>query len=483
MNKSYLKYKDIAPGAAEDAAVSSASGTEFSDLNFSEEKEADKYISLEPNRWILGGDFVDRADRKVSFWSNKLSGDDCKFQNPPVITIEFDEQYSSTGISMSFDSATGEYCRLVGVEWYKGSALLSSVDFEISSSSVFLQNTVESYNKIVITLKETSLPSRRARVERIVFGVERVFGMTELRSVDITNETDISSLALPISDMDWVLESKDPVEFLFQLKQPVECWHNDSLIGVYYIDSHRRDSRGGYSISCYDAVGVLSESTFNGGVYSNKSGKELLGEIIGDDFEVVYEVEDVNLTGILVSQTKREAIQQVLFAAGWCLSTDGRESIRIFIPSDDTYEVGEDKTFPGISVSTAAIVTSVSVFAHSYTQNTNGSIEVNGVKYTDTETEYVVNNPNVTANDKKNVKTVRNATLISSSNAETVAKRLYDYYTRRNTLSAKFVWNGERLGDCIEQPTPWGTTEKGTLSQMNIGMSNTVVADSRTIGL
>ena len=483
MSKSYLKYKDIAPGAAEDAAASSDAVTSFSDLDFLTERDSKPYLTLEQNRWLLDGSFISRGNNAVSFWSIELSREDGTFENNPTITIDFDEQYSSTGISLSFDTATGEYCSLVGVEWYQGDTLLSSVDFEISSASAFLPNIVESYNRIVIAMKETSLPHRRAKVSRIVFGVERTFDMTELRSVELTNEMDVSSLTLPLSDMDLVLESRDAVDFLFQLKQPVECWNNNALIGVYYIDSHRRNSSGGYSISCYDAIGVLGESTFSGGVYSNKSAIELIREIVDDDFEIVFEVEDVSLTGILISQTKREAVQQVLFAAGWCLSTDGRESIRIFIPNVNAYEIGEDKTFPGISVQTSAIVTSVSVFAHSYKQDTNGSIEVNGVKYSDTETEYVVNNPDVTANDKKNVKTVRSATLISASNVEAAAMRLYNYYARRNTMNAKFVWSGERLGDCVTQPTPWNATETGTIVKMNVSLSNTVVADGNAIGL
>lgn len=483
MSKSYLKYKDIAPGAAEDAVASSSDATAFSDLDLITEREAKQYITAELNGWLLNGSAVSFAGDTVLFWSSEMSGADCTFENEPQITIEFDEQYSSTGISMTFDTATGEYCTKVGVEWYQGDKILSSVDFSVSSNSFFLSNIVKSYNKIVITLKETVLPYTRAKVGGITFGVERMFDMTELRSVDISNETDISALTLPESDMDWVLESTDYVDFLFQLKQPVECWHNDALIGVYYIDSYKRSTRSGYSINCYDAIGVLGESTFSGGVYAEKSAMELLNEIVGDDFQIVYEVEDTTLTGILVSQTKREAIQQVLFAAGWCLSTDGRDSIRIFEPPTEAYPLGEGKTFPGISVETSAIVTSVSVIAHEYTQDTSGSVEVNGVKYEDTETEYVVNNPDVTANDKKNVKTVKNATLVSASNAEAAAQRLYNYYTRRNTLAAKFVWNGERLGDCVEQPTPWGTTEVGTLAKMNIRLSNTVVADGRSIGV
>lgn len=361
-------------------------------------------------------------------------------------------------------------------------ALLSERDFEPDSDFYFCENLVESYNKIVVTINKTALPYRRARINRIVFGRERKFGMTELRSVGITNEMDLSSIELPVSVMDWGLESKEPVVFMFQFKQPVECLQDDRLIGVYYVDDHKRLSSGRYTINCVDALGILEESPFPGGVYADKSAKTILEEIADGDFQFLFEVDDVSLTGAILSTTKREAIQQVLFAAGWCLSTDGRYDLRVFEPTEAPYSIGMDRTFPGVSVETSAIVTAVTVVSHAYTQDSSGSVEINGVKYSDTQTEHTVVNTDVTVNTKKNIKTVRGATLVSPDIGQAVAQRLYDYYSRRNALSAKFVWQGERLGDCVTQPIPWGTEETGHIVRMDIRLSNTVVADGRSLG-
>lgn len=56
----------------------------------------------------------------VAFWSTEMSGDDCSFENPPVITIDFDQQYSSVGLTLIFDSASGDYCDSVNYKWYQG---------------------------------------------------------------------------------------------------------------------------------------------------------------------------------------------------------------------------------------------------------------------------------------------------------------------------------------------------------------------------
>ena len=118
--------------------------------------------------------------------------------------------------------------------------------------------------------------------------------------------------------MKWTLDSKDDVDFMFQLKQPVEVRNNDNLIGVYYIDGYSRSAATVYDIECYDALGVLDETPFSGGVYTNKSAKELLSEIVDGDFEIEYDsaITDITLAGALTATSKREAIQQVLFAWG-----------------------------------------------------------------------------------------------------------------------------------------------------------------------
>lgn len=194
-------------------------------------------------------------------------------------------------------------------------------------------------------------------------------------------------------------------------------------------------------------------------------------------------VTDSNLTGILQASSKREAIQQVLFAWGVCASTDGRESIRIFHLPETAKEIGRNRTYTGVTVETAAIVTKVNVTAHTYTQSENGTIEIGGVKYSDTTTAYSVSNPNVTATDKQNVVEVTDATLVSPDIGQAVAQRVYDYYLNRNTNRARIVWAGEKLGDLLTLPNAWGGTNTGHVAKMEIKLSNTVASNCEAIGV
>lgn len=485
MSKSYVIYKDVAPFAEDDATVTATNKypqSNVSDLPHG--ADPGKVNTLERNQCILDGQHKILGNRNIAFWSNELSGDDCTFQNDPIIDIQFTQQHASIGITFVFDEADGNFCTSINVKWYQGDTLKENVNFSPDGTKYFAAKQVEAYTRIVITLKETSLPHRRAKINHIVFGVTRQFDMESLRSVKIINQSNLISTELPISTMDVVLESKDDIGFMFQLKQQMEAWNDNNLIGVYYIDEHERTGENTYSVGCYDAVGVLDESMFSGGYYSGVSAISLLNQIIQPYFSLdTTEITDKNLTGIIVPCTRREAMQQVLFAAGWISSTDGGQKIRLFEMDDVIKSIGKNQTYSGVNVKTSSIVTEVNVTAHTYTQSENGNVEINGTWYQQTDTVFTVKNPNVIATDKPNSKSIENGTLVSPDIGQAVAQRVYDYYLRRKTDTSKIVWKGEHIGDYVSLPTAWDTLVKGHIQKMTITLSNTVASDLEVLGI
>ena len=155
--------------------------------------------------------------------------------------------------------------------------------------------------------------------------------MNEIRSAAIVNQMNESAVELPISTFNWTLDSIKEVDYLFQLKQPVEVYNDDNLIGVYYINNSSRSSSRVYEIECQDALGVLDYTPFDGATYLDGiSAKELLTSL-AKPFEIAYneDVEDTTLTGLIAAGTNRSAIQQEIFACGVCLATDGSKKIRV----------------------------------------------------------------------------------------------------------------------------------------------------------
>lgn len=478
MGKTQVIYRDIAVGAAEDADVSVSGQTPESDHNLLlTGVHPGKIITFERNRWTLDGAYTQYYGQStVAFWSEALSDEGGSFDKAPVITVSFDQQYSSTGITLIFDLDTGEYCSLVNIKWYQGETLKCDQDFEPDSAEYFCTRRVESYDKLVISLKKTSLPVRRAKLNHIIFGVTRVFGRNNLRNASLTNQMSEISVELPVSTFQWTLDSKEDVDYLFQLKQPVEVQNNGNTLGVYYITGSSRKNERIYKIDCQDALGVLDGTPFAGGAYlSGVSAKTLLSQL-ASPFEVDFEVdvEDLQLTGILEPGTARSAIQQVVFAWGVCLATDGGEKLRVFNLPDTAAVIPKSRTYQGASTTTTPVVTRVDVTAHSYSADNNGSIDIGGTKYSDTKTVYSVSNPNLVATDKENVKTIEQATLVSPEIGETVAQRTYNYYSKRETIAAKIVYEREKLGDKLSVYTPWGQLLSGNLEKMEVTLSNTI---------
>ena len=484
MSKTTILYKDIAPGAAEDAEMSAQyvdGGSNLPALPFG--SETDKLAVLELNAWGLDGSYDLYSGQEYALWSADLSGADGSFDRAPVITATLDRQYSSTGMTLKFNEATGEYCSAVNIKWCLDDTVKADVDFYPDSVEYFCEQLVQNYNKVVITLLKTHLPYRRAKLSQVMFGRLRTFGMDKIRNAAITNEMDLLTLELPASTLRWTLDSRENLEYMFQIKQPMEVRNRDDLLGVFYVEDSNRIGNGLYDIHAHNAFGVLEESDFAGGVYTNKSAQALFLEIVGADFDVFFELPDTTLTGAILPCTRRQAAQQVLFAWGACASTDGVEGIRVFSFPNSPVSIDETRTFQGPSVKTDSVVTQVVVTAHSYTESANGSVEIGGVTYKDTQTTYTVVNPNVTATEKQKIKKITDATLVSPAIGQAVAQRVYDYYARRNTHSSKIVWRGERLGDCVTLPNSWESTNTGNIVSMDIALSNTVVASCKSIGV
>lgn len=483
MSKTTIIYKDIAPGAADDATVSGTNGGgNLAQLPFGVTSE--KFLTLEPSRWILDGGYAVYDESETGFWSTEVSDANGNFAATPTITLEFSQQFSSTGIQITFDEATGEYCNEVEISWYQGSILRRTKAFQPNSTVYFCECRVESYDKVVIALKRTAVPYRRARVNEILMGVYRTYGMSEIRTASIVNQANESGVELPVSTLNWTLDSAEDLDYLFQLKQPIEVWNDNRHLGTYYIDSAARSSARVYVIECQDALGVLEYTAFSGGAYlSGVSAKTLLCELASPfTVEFAEDVEDTTLYGLLNKGTARSAIQQIVFAWGVMLATDGGDVLRVFNQPSIPTLIPKGRTFVGGTVETQAMVTKVTVIAHTYAEDSNGSIEINGTKYSDAQTEFTAINPDVTANTRENTKEVKSATLVSPEIAQAVADRLYKYYALRDTNTAKVVYGGEKLGDCVGLYTQWNTLTTGNLHKMEIKLSNTVVYQAEVTG-
>ena len=217
-----IVYKDIALGADEDAVISATGQDSISALAllpFGDEN-LKQYTTLEHNMWLLNGSKRIYDGDTYAFWSRELSGSDGYFDTPPEITATMDEQYNSLGIFLDFGVLN--YCSEIEIIWYQSGAVLAQKTFYPDARQYYCAERVEHYDSVKIRLLRTSLPLRRARLNGIYFGITRTFKRAELRSVKVTQQINLISKELPENVLDWMLNSAEVVDYLFQLKQPVE---------------------------------------------------------------------------------------------------------------------------------------------------------------------------------------------------------------------------------------------------------------------
>lgn len=483
-----IVYEDIAVGAQEDAAVTTTAAEAGSEPQaLPAGVETVPISTLELNHWLLGGDRQLKRNQPIGFWSVQMSGETGAFSTPPTITVDFDRQYTSLGIYLWFDTATGDYCSALTIRWYQGGRLLDEADFAPDGPEFFCERTVKAYNQVVIQIKKTHLPYRRARLSRIMFGIIRTFRRDELRSVKVTEQIDLISAEAAVNTLDFQLDSKSNVDYMFQLRQPVYAYNGEVLVGVFYISDSSRKGESLYGLSCVDAIGVLDDDSVPAAVYTNKPAKALLEEVLDGKFELELDpvLDGETITGYLPDCTRREALHQIAFALRAIVDTSGTDAVRVYrLPDDASEEILPDRVYAGGSVDTSAVVTAVSVTAHSYSRTGSGNdtVEVGGVTWYHTTSVTTIANPNITASDKQNVKEIKGATLVNPDNVAAVAQGAYDYYMRRSNQRAKIVMRDEKPGSHVTVPTPWGTQVTGHIVSMNITLSSITAADCEVIG-
>ncbi len=489
-----IVYKEVAVGAAEGASIvpagqSSLCNTSF--LPFAFGAEYSRHATLEHNYWRLNGSksiYISGDEPPYNwpifgFWSQSLSGDNCYFDEVPEIDAYLDDYYTSRGITIDF--VPGSFCSEVEVIWYDGGAVMFQKTFYPDAYSYFCENYVEKYTHIKIRLIQTSHPRQRAKVEGIYFGAKHVFHRDQLRSVRILQQIDLISKELPENVLDWRLNSANNVEYMFEVKQPVEAYDGDKLMGVFFLRQSQRRGPRLYDMNCGDAIGLLGDDPFPDTFYTDKSAYEAALEICWDyAVEMDEALMQKTVTGPLIGMTRRQALQQLCFAIGAVADTSNYRGIKIFAPPNtDPKEIPSNRTRVGGYVKKSDLVTGVCVVSHDYTAvDEGGDIQINGQSYTDTQTEHWLYNPDVSDRDKKNVKRIGDAALVSSAIAEEVLPRVYNFYMKRNTHYVKFRLDGENMGDYLTTPTNWGEVVTGNYTRATIVLSGIAVATAEVIG-
>lgn len=199
------------PEAQENATASDNGHVDFSNTpQLADEtwKEAVRYATLETNLWMLDGTFKIIPDGPPygnnGYIGSALSRVDGTYSTAPTITIQFSKVFSALipGLTITWGAAYNEWAESFKVKAYNGATVVAQKNVEGNSdlTSVLLID-IYNYDKITIEVLKWCKSNRRARIESVIIGIERVYTKSEIMDYRHSIEVDPLSAALPKSEI------------------------------------------------------------------------------------------------------------------------------------------------------------------------------------------------------------------------------------------------------------------------------------------
>lgn len=495
-----IRYGDVAPEAKENF-VPTASESKFDTLT-----QLQQYNLNFPNyanpcelyQTVLDGTataFPSVPEQaNLGLWSEQLSNDGGTFTNPIVLELQSVGQYSSQGLTFTFDTYNGIFATRLSIKWLRitdgGIETLAEQEFTPDNAFYFCRKQVENYNKVVITFYSLNMPKNRLKLRVIDYGYGTFFYGDELRGVKLIQEIDPISTQISINTADFTLDSKTDMEYSFQAKQPLSVYFNGELKATTFVKKSTRKAKRLWSIQSEDYIGLMDSIPYYGGIYTNKNAVELLTDIF-TVAKVPYSIDDVfngsTVTGYIPYTTCREALMQVAFAIQAVVDTSNSEVVKVFALEEDVKQtIPLNRIMQGQNFADEETVTGVEVAVHSYKpisettdvydanesgtgQNifvkfseplhdlsiTNGEIISSGTNYAiinanagcilqgqqyehTTQTRRK-NNPVVLASEVEKIIAVDKATLVSQYNIDNVLNKCYNWLIKTNQTNLKIV--------------------------------------------
>jgi hypothetical protein len=365
-NRSHVRvvYNQIDTTAASDGEYSDSGHTLYSshdtvDIGYLTDTT---YATLEHNRFLLDG--TQELLPEDSFHDEGFIGDAISDENGiyalprPTLTKEFEQKHSIVGMTITFDSVLSEYPKRIAVRFYNNGVQVFYVDINnISSSVIAFERKIQVFDKYSIEFIESGKPYRRARVQSVAYGLERVFSNAQIESTKQTTDIDPISRRLPTEKFTFTLFD---YEQKYNPENPVGQWEyvdTQSPVSVQYgyelddgtiewlapdrylLDGRPTVQNNRVSFSATKLVEYLS-GTFYRGAAGSKTLYEMAEDVLLDaDLPLTDSLEnpwyidpalqEIETTGILPIDSHRNCLQLIAHAGMCRLYTDSNGIIRM----------------------------------------------------------------------------------------------------------------------------------------------------------
>lgn len=307
---------------------------------------------------------------------------------------------------------------------------------------------------------------------------------------------------------------------------PVSYYIDENMVGQFFVSKIERTARDKFKFTCTSSIGLLITSNHLGGIYNGVSASTVIADILsGVTYTLDASLANASVRGYLPVATKRDNLQQVLFAIGGAVKINASGGLQI-VPMSPTVtsEISSDRIYTGGSVETKKTYDGVQLTEHNYfvsqevetlyddsitgteliTFNephhsftiTGGTIQSSGAnyclvaptgsasavvltgkKYTHVQRIISVSDENSSSN---NIMSVKDAYLANPEIAESLAERVWNYAKCNTYIKQNIVVGTERSGDIVKIMNPYTyESVEAVVTNMDIVMSKTNKASTK----
>lgn len=293
------------------------------------------YMNGDEENMIIVPDNLDELEQ-TGFISDKVSLEDCSFQENPTIEISYSLPTSMYEIPLVFDSVGNEYATDFTLNYYLKNELIETFNVNDNTSDKYtVLNNVDSFDKLEIIINKWSKPFHRCVINSIGFGRVNDFYL------DYDNAMD------------------DPKITSFSQIQRIDINYCDK----YEIGDTQEIQANSYSIDGNKAIFKVSHSRIiNKKIYSKFDDIEI--EITG--VKMIYDF----ATYSVFEMDKNSAMLGTVIIKGQELKN------QTYVQSIDYEEKGSIKQFSNPLVSSIDDAQQISDWLHDYIAKTN-TISIN----------------------------------------------------------------------------------------------------------
>lgn len=332
---------------------------------FQNQTDQNDYGTFELNQFVLDGskDILSDNPADIAFWNDTLSKADCTFETNPKITITFQEQHTSSAITLYFED---EFPAELKITWYTSAGTKLVTETFYPDSLIYVCNQqIQNYGKVEIEFVKTTFPQRYIKLQYILYGKYIVWDKDMIQTAKVQEDIDVTSATLSINEADISIvdmnndfdaENENGAWKSVQKTQEVSLseYLDGKIIpmGSFFIDDFSF-AKNIAKFKLIDAIGLLDKYTFyEGQIYNSVRAEVILKAIFATagitKYAIDKEVGNTLLSGYLAIQTCRKALQQICFACGAVADDSRSDTIKVY--KSDRYvksTVGTDRKFNG----------------------------------------------------------------------------------------------------------------------------------------